>query len=139
MIAERWLSKQGFAVTRPSSSESDRGVNGVQVEVKFSTLWDTGVYKFQQIRDQNYEYAILLGVSPEEVQLWCVPKTVLLAHSTPQHTGASGTETRWLSFDPTAVPSWLQPYGGTPDQALAVITAAFPPLSAPGDSQRAQP
>jgi hypothetical protein len=41
-------------------------INGHRVEIKFSTLWQEGIYNFQQIRDQNYEYAVCLGISPFE-------------------------------------------------------------------------
>ena len=59
-----WLAAKGFDVTRSPDSEADRIVEGARVEIKFSSLWKTGLYKFQQLRDQNYAVAICLGISP---------------------------------------------------------------------------
>ena len=44
------------------------------MEIKFSTLWKSGVYKFQQIRDQEYDAMVLLGISPFSAACWIVPK-----------------------------------------------------------------
>jgi len=56
-IAERlvagWLASRGFNVTRSGGAESDRCVEGHLTEIKFSTLWKSGSYKFQQFRDQT--------------------------------------------------------------------------------------
>jgi len=47
-----WLAARGFNVTRSSDSDADRVIEGKRVEIKFSTLWANGGYKFQQLRDQ---------------------------------------------------------------------------------------
>jgi hypothetical protein len=54
----QWCSLKGLAVDNSPDPEADILINGHRVEVKFSTLWKSGFYRFQQIRDQNYE---LLG------------------------------------------------------------------------------
>jgi hypothetical protein len=114
-----WLHSEGFVVGRSASSDSDRSVGLHQVEIKLSTLWDTGQFVFQQLRDQDYRYVILLGVTPDEAKVWILPKNVAMKHSTPQHTGGTGAETRWLSFDAAEPPSWLSRYGGDNTRALA--------------------
>ena len=110
-----WCAAKGLDVTRSSNSEADRVIAGRRVEIKFSTLWESGVYKFQQLRDQDYEFAVCLGISPFDAHCWVISKAVLREHvigHTPQHTGKGGTDTFWLSFDASSPPAWLAPCGG---------------------------
>ncbi|HSH60076.1 MAG TPA: hypothetical protein VK988_10625 [Acidimicrobiales bacterium] len=111
-----WCAAKGLDVTRSSNSEADRIIEGHRVEIKFSTLWTSGVYKFQQIRDQGYDQLFCLGVSPFDAHGWVVPKSVLLDKvigKMGQHTGSSGLDTAWLSFKPSSPYAWLEPYGGS--------------------------
>lgn len=119
-----WCAAKGLDVTASHDSEADRIVGGHRVEIKFSTLWESGVYTFQQIRDQNYDYAILLGLSPFDAHCWVVSKDQLRMHvigHTPQHAGKAGTDTFWLSFPVTNPPAWLSQCGGTLAQAFDVL------------------
>ena len=127
-IIAGWLKSEGFNVGKASSSNSDRSVELTQVEIKFSTQWDTGEFRFQQIRDQDYKYMILLGVLPREVKIWILPKKVALKHSAPQHTGKTGAETRWLVFDAQNPPKWLSRYGGEISRAVTAVRRYLPPL-----------
>jgi hypothetical protein len=109
---------KGFDVVRTGDSEADRVIDGWRVEIKFSTLWENGNYTFQQIRDQQYDLCLLLGLSPFAASCWVVPKAALielpfkegLSH---QHGGVAGRDTIWLSFKATSPPAWLGAYGGT--------------------------
>lgn len=110
-----FFAAKGFAVGRASGSSADRLIGGLRIEIKFSTLWESGIYKFQQIRDQDYAAAICLGISPGEAHCWVVPKALLtefVIGKMGQHTGATGKDTAWLSVQPQAVPSWLGNCGG---------------------------
>jgi hypothetical protein len=120
-IITSWLRSEGLTVGRAGSSNSDRRIELTEVEIKMSTRWDSGEYRFQQIRDQEYKFVILLGVSPEQLNVWILPKKVALKHSTPQHTGKTGAETRWLSFPAAEPPAWLARYGGTSEQGLDAV------------------
>src|ERR1051326_1971031 len=60
----QWCAVKGLSIDSSPDSEADMLINGHRVEIKFSTLWEANIYKFQQIRDQNYEYAVCLGISP---------------------------------------------------------------------------
>lgn len=123
LVAE-WCSKKEFIVSRSGDSEADLVLNGHRIEIKFSTLWGSGVYTFQQLRDQNYEYAFLLGISPFATHGWFVSKSVLRQHvigHTPQHTGKAGSDTFWLTFPATTPPTWLMPFGGTMSQVYEVM------------------
>lgn len=121
-----WLATKDFDVTRSPDSDADRLVNGHRAEVKFSTRWKSGIYKFQQLRDQNYEFAICLGVSPFDAHCWAIPKTEIMSRwrrsielgrevdgIQPQHGGSDGRDTAWLTIDPAAVGAWLGAFGGT--------------------------
>lgn len=117
-LVEAWAAGKGATVCRSGDSEADRIINGERVEIKFSTLWESGVYAFQQIRDQDYSRIFLLGISPTRVHAWLVPKAVLasgghLEGLASQHAGAKGSDTRWLRFSADHPPTWLRAYGGS--------------------------
>lgn len=123
-LVYQWCALKNLSVDRNSDSQADMMVNGHRVEVKFSTLWKSGFYKFQQIRDQNYEYSICLGISPFEAHCWILSKTILksfvIGHLG-QHTGSESKETAWITVDPKNPPDWILPYGGTLDQAFTIL------------------
>lgn len=124
-----WAASKGFDVTKPESSDHDKKIAGLKVEIKFSTLWtDSEIFKFQQLRDQDYEYVFLLGVSPFDAQAWFVPKAEVSytrpPELVPQHGGADGKDTRWLSFPATQPPGWLKEFGGRLSDVAALITKA---------------
>lgn len=123
-LVYQWCALKGLAVDRCSDSEADMLINGHRVEVKFSTLWKSGVYKFQQIRDQNYEYSVCLGISPFEAHCWVLSKAILkrfvIGHLG-QHTGSEGKETAWITVDPKIPPEWITQFGGPLADAFLVL------------------
>ncbi len=119
-----WCAARGLDVVSCADQEADRVIAGRRVEIKFSTLWESGVYTFQQIRDQNYDYAICLGVSPFDAHCWVVSKEVLQDHvigHTPQHTGKTGRDTFWFTVRPSATPPWLVGHGGRLADAFEIL------------------
>ena len=93
-LVAAWCAAKGFDVVRSPDPEADRVIEEYRFEIKFSTLWKAGVYKFQQIRDQNYDYLFALGISPFDAHAWVLPKSILRRHaigSMGQHTGADAT------------------------------------------------
>ena len=116
-----WCAAKELDVVRSPDSEADRIIGGRRVEIKFSTLWASGVYKFQQIRDQDYEVAICLGISPFDASCWVIPKAELLERLPHQHGGAAGRDTRWLSVVAARPQDWLASYGGSLSEALKVL------------------
>lgn len=123
-IVTEWLTSNGCKVTRPPHSGCDRIVNGVNMEIKFSTRWKSGGYKFQQLRDQDYASVFCLGLSPQDVHAWLIPKAVAWDHATPQHGGKAGKDTKWLSFPADSPPGWLSAYGGSLTEVLKIIRTA---------------
>lgn len=123
-LVSGWCAAKGFDVTASGDSQADRVIGGRRVEIKFSTIWQNGNYTFQQFRDQNYEYAICLGLSPFSAHCWVISKDQLRMHvigHTPQHTGRGGTETYWLPFPASNPPEWLSVCGGTLASAFQVL------------------
>ena len=125
-LVSGYLAAKGFDIVRSPDSEADRVINGSRAEIKFSTLWKNGSYKFQQLRDQNYKFAICLGLSPFDAHCWVLPKSVVLEQwksggITSQHGGRAGQDTAWLSVKPSAVTEWLHDYGGTLSEAIPLI------------------
>ncbi|MXW57434.1 MAG: hypothetical protein F4124_03705 [Acidimicrobiia bacterium] len=119
---------EGLIVLPSPDSDADRIVEGTRVEIKSSTLWASGEYKFQQLRDQNYEIAVCLGLSPFTAHFWALPKKVLLKHwqagspgIKPQHGGRGGIDTAWINLSPEDPPIWMQPYGGSLDEGMTVF------------------
>lgn len=109
-----WAATKGFDVVRSRNSDADRVINGHRIEIKMSSLWKSGGFKFQQIRDQEYDYCFCIGISPFDAQAWLLPKPVLSEHvigHMGQHTGALGTDTAWLGFNHDKPYEWMKPFG----------------------------
>jgi len=109
-----WAAAKGYDVLRSRNSDADRIINGHRIEIKMSSLWASGGFKFQQIRDQDYDYCLCIGISPFDAQAWLLPKPLLrervIGHMG-QHTGAQGTDTAWLGFPGNSPYDWMAPYG----------------------------
>ena len=129
-LVAAWCERLGYAVGPTGDSEADRMIAGRRVEIKLSTLWANGRFKFQQIRDQDYEIMICIGLTPrlEDVQIWAIPKETLMKRPvgvSGQHSGADATETLWLDVRIDSPPPWLAQWGGDLDQAEAVLADLF--------------
>ena len=114
-----WCAARDINVLRSPDVEADRIFEGFRTEIKFSTLWrDHQIYKFQQIRDQDYQLLVCLGISPFTAHAWVFEKEFvvssigLLEGLSHQHGGAEGRDTAWLSVSPTDVHPWMNAYGG---------------------------
>ncbi len=123
-LVEGWFAMRGFNVSKAPNSDADRVINGQLVEIKGSTLWQGGIFRFQQIRDQEYDIVICLGIRPFDAQCWVIPKDVLMARPEGvggQHGGQGGSDTLWLGFDADAPPRWMDEWGGRLSDAHAVL------------------
>ena len=118
-LLSKYLESKGFAVSNSPGGESDRMINGKRAEIKLSTLWEGGKYKFQQIRKQDYDFIICLGLSPFIAHCWAMPKQFVMqkwedGDIGPQHGGQAGKDTAWMHVDPEDVQP-LPDYPGAPD------------------------
>jgi len=128
-LVYQWCAVKGLSIDSSPDSEADMLINNHRVEIKFSTLWEVGIYKFQQIRDQNYEYSVCLGISPFDAHCWVISKAILKKHvigHLGQHTGSKGQDTAWFEVNPQEPPDWLLPCGGTLDRAFSVLKNLSP-------------
>jgi len=125
-----WLAARGFNVTRSPDSQADRVIENKRAEIKFSTLWQNGGYKFQQLRDQDYDFVICLGVSPFHAHCWVIPKEDVMRlwkvekKISGQHMGSEGSDTAWIDVRPDAPHAWLSSYGGSLSDAIKRVSAA---------------
>ena len=113
------ISRRLFAFMNRSSKTRDNAMYGSlfdwifhftpwRVKIKLSTLWGSGVYKFQQLRNQNYEFLICIGISPLDAQAWIFRKDRIPFRTLPhQHAGARGSDTWWISLKPSKPPLWM--------------------------------
>lgn len=128
-LVSSWLTDHNFSVSQSPNSEADLVINGIRVEVKGSTLWESGIYGFQQIRDQDYEILICLGISPSDAHIWVIPKEIAMTWweegtiIKTQHGGQSGKDTAWLQVKPDKMHECLQPFGGTLSDGLESLRA----------------
>lgn len=120
-MVEYALRQLGFRVAPRTAHTHDRIVEGQKVRIKFSTRWRTGLYTFQQVRDEEYDFLVLLGVSPQEGHLWVLSRTVALS--------LVGHPTAWISFAPADPPAALRAAGGNLDALAPALVAAFGPPS----------
>ena len=125
LIAE-WCAESGLEVFASPDSDADMIVSGSRIVIKGSTLWETGTYTFQQIRDQNYRVLVCLGISPFDAHCWAIPKQEIMRLwdqrvIRSQHGGIHGTDTAWITIDPTNPPGWILPYGGSLDAGLGSL------------------
>ena len=121
-----WCAAKGLDVLRSPDSDADRVIAGLRVEIKGSTLWRNGSYKFQQLRDQNYNIVVCLGISPFDAHCWVIEKDDVMALwdagvIRSQHGGAGRSDTAWVTVNPGNPPSWIRPYGGTLAAGLSRI------------------
>lgn len=120
-----WCGAKGLSVDKSGDSQASLIINGCKTSIKFSTLWAGGSYKFQQIRNDGYDFLICLGVSPKEAHCWVFPRNFIVQKATPQHGGKEGSE-YWLTVDPQNPPEWITNYGGTLDQAYKILKGIKP-------------
>ena len=117
-----WCAARDLNVLRSTNSDADRIIEGQRVEIKFSSLWSNGQYLFQQIRDQEYDYLLCLGISPFSSHAWIMKKSEIpfdrLKH---QHGGSRGRDTWWLTVKPMVPPEWLGQFGGTLGDVLTTM------------------
>ncbi len=115
-VVRAFLTENGFFVDSYTGRGVDFTVNDCRAASKISTLWANGAYKFQQIRKDDYEFIFFLGVSPSTVNIWVASKAELVWKDiTGQHGGQQGSDTRWITCDPSMAPyAWMYPQNGNP-------------------------
>ena len=49
-------------------------VAGKRIRVKFSMAWDLASFRFQQVRDEDFDFVFCLGLYPDAAFGWFIPK-----------------------------------------------------------------
>lgn len=84
-IFEWWATQSGFACEKPKSTDYDRIVNGLRVEVKGSFLTTSRGFVWQQIRvRQDYDIVALMAFHPDRLELFGCTRAVAHEHLTRQ-------------------------------------------------------
>jgi hypothetical protein len=78
-LVEQFMTELGHSVSKPESSDHDRIISNYKTEIKVSTSWDNTENKFtwQQIRDQDYERIIFVGINPNNIEIFWATKSDL--------------------------------------------------------------
>jgi hypothetical protein len=120
-LVQGWARSECLAVSQRSNRGHDCVIEGLKVEVKTSLRWNNGRLVFMGVRDFDYDAVALLGLAPEDVGLWIVPKQLLWDRTYEQRRGAGGAGSRWFAFPAGDPPGWLEPWGGSLDSARKAI------------------
>jgi hypothetical protein len=138
-LVTAWARSEGVSVTGRSHRGHDVVLGGLKVEVKTSLKWNNDRFVFLGLRDFDYDAVALLGLEPDNVRLWVVPKALLWRHARQQLRSAGSLDTKWLAFHADDPPSWLQRWGGSFAQARLALADAAAYHHGASDSDREQP
>lgn len=111
-LVASWLATKGISCELSGDSSETLIIGDYRFAIKFSTIWATGFYKFQQIRTEGYDYVICLGISPFDAHCWIFDRIYSIRNAKKQH----GTE-YWITIDPKQPQDWAKGFGGPLDQA----------------------
>lgn len=119
-LISSWLAANGIPCETSGDTSETLIIKDHRFALKFSTIWGTGVYKFQQIRATGYEYVICLGISPFDAHCWVFDKKYAIENGTKQHLAGRGAE-YWITIDPKNPKEWAKEHGGNLSQALRLL------------------
>ena len=113
-----WCESQGLVTSKPKESSESLIINSHKMSIKFSTLWTNGIYKFQQIRQEGYDYVLCFGISPNEAHCWVFKRDFIIKNAVRQHKGAAEY---WIAINPKKLPDEFKDSGGSLEQALQIL------------------
>ncbi|AOO13170.1 hypothetical protein LIS021110_056 [Cyanophage S-RIM14] len=103
-LVQQFMEHFGHKVTKPENTDHDRIIDGYKTEIKLSTTWNETLsnWTWQQIRDQDYDRLIFVGINPNGISLWWATKSdikkyILGRDGCRQHAGKDGgQELYWI-------------------------------------------
>ena len=119
-LVQTWLSQEKYKITKAPGVGESLCIGEKTFSIKFSTLWTSNIYRFQQIRSDGYDYLICLGISPHTAHCWIIDKESALKNSTVQHKGTNNAEF-WLEIDPYKQGVWYEKFGGYLGKAKTIL------------------
>jgi hypothetical protein len=120
---------------KPNKGKNSFKIGPSTIISRSSMVWETGEWKFQQVRDTKFDFLFCLGLYPDSASTWLIPKDELfLADGSltdrdgwgRQHGGQAGTEDAWLIATPDDVPKWLGAFGGDISKISGVFKKYLP-------------
>ena len=123
-LVAAWAHSEGIHVSDRRHRGHDCLLDGLRIEVKTSLRWNNDRFVFFGIKDFQYDAVAFLGVEPDNVRLWIVPKQLVMRHARDQLRGAEALGSKWISFYATQPPEWLEPWGGSFSQARRALRDA---------------
>jgi site-specific DNA-methyltransferase (adenine-specific) len=120
ILISSWCESKGLVVEKTKDSSENLEIKGNKIALKFSTLWTSGIYKFQQIREEGYDYVLCFGISPFEAHAWVFERQYVLDNARKQHRTGKGAE-YWISVHPQIPKEWTKKGGGSLDSALRIL------------------
>jgi 16S rRNA G966 N2-methylase RsmD len=119
-LVTTWCLNNNLPIVKTSESSETLIINEVTYAVKFSTLWKSRIYQFQQIKVDGPEKILCFGISPFEAHCWILEKSKVQIFGKKQHKGAQDAE-YWVEIDPSHQEEWLLDAGGTLSKALSIL------------------
>jgi len=115
-----WLTSKGIQIEAAKDSSETLLIGSYRFATKFSTLWTTGVYRFQQIRASGYDYVICFGISPFDAHCWILERKHAIEHAKPQHRGPKVAD-YWLEINPGRPSDWILDHGGSLEKGYRIL------------------
>ena len=103
-----------------------------KIQVRFSTGWSGGGFKFEQLRHEGFDAIFCLAITPNRVYGWAIPKSVIFDADghllkkdglTIQHKGKGGSDTARINVDVNSIPAWMAPHGDSLTEAMNRLKA----------------
>lgn len=131
-LARSVFEEYGYSPTKRVNSFEVKHKNVIS---RSSMLWETGDWRFQQVRKTAFDFLFCLGLYPDNASAWLIPRDELYLKDGSltervgwerQHGGKSGKEDAWLVVHPENVPPWLGDFGGDISKIAARFKAYLP-------------
>lgn len=119
-LVSSWCINNGLQIEKTNESSETLIINGVHYAIKFSTLWKSRIYQFQQIKMDGPDKILCFGISPFEAHCWILEKEKVIIHGKKQHKGARDAE-YWIEIDPLTPEDWVLDSGGSLSKAIKYI------------------
>jgi hypothetical protein len=108
-------------------------VKSLSFPVKTFFMWGAGNIKFQNIRDNKFDFVLCQGIYPSASFGWLIPKEEIWVDGelqerpglTLQHGGSGGGDDAWIGVNPRDVHDWMKPYGGTTNALIKVAQTSL--------------
>ena len=135
-LALKLIGKSGYSMDSDSKHKKTQTakINNKLIQIKTSSLWQGGFYKFQQIRPtDNFDLLFCFGVSPRDAHCWIIERSLIITDCSLlmedleglKYQHANEKVTGWLQIAHLKNIGWLNPSDGKLDKALEVLNSVL--------------